>query len=280
MMTQEHATGRDVVLAIVDNMRQSLEPLVTETLAPSLYQVYLHRDDFDHLRTIFGKLESEARTLLDRELEGLNRRSTPALRRVVSKLRGEAAAARRVARAGGGWKIHFQEDPDGSLQPGEIEVVSELALRPSEDYGTGSETRRISATRGTGTMRTQRQVRAEEAWARIRYEDHQGPRIFLMTQDEIVIGREAAVDFWVDLQLKTYLDISREHARIRRDRSSGHFQIKDLSLLGTTVNGAPVPSSREVVDGEERDRDRWIELPERARIGLAGVVTLEFEKIE
>src|SRR5262249_1406176 len=66
-VTNERATGRDIILAIGENMRESLEPLVTETIAPSLYQVYLHADDYDHLRTLFGKIEAEARKLLDGE---------------------------------------------------------------------------------------------------------------------------------------------------------------------------------------------------------------------
>ena len=59
-LTKDRATGRDIVLAIGENMRQSLEPLVTKTIAPSLYQVYLHGDDHDRLRTLFGELEAEA----------------------------------------------------------------------------------------------------------------------------------------------------------------------------------------------------------------------------
>ena len=59
-----------------------------------------------------------------------------------------------------------------------------------------------------------------------------------MTKDEIVIGREAP-DVWVDLSLDTSLDVSREHARLQRT-PEGTFRIKDLSKLGTTVNGVPL----------------------------------------
>jgi pSer/pThr/pTyr-binding forkhead associated (FHA) protein len=99
-----------------------------------------------------------------------------------------------------------------------------------------------------------------------------------VTKDEIVIGRDAP-DVWVDLRLETIPDVSREHARIRRLPESGGFRLKDLSKLGTTVNGVTVPPSVEMVDGEVRDRDQWVELPERARIGLAGVLFLDFERI-
>ena len=55
-MSQERATARDVILAVAENMKSSLEPLVTKTLAPSLYQVYLHAEDYERLRTIFGEI--------------------------------------------------------------------------------------------------------------------------------------------------------------------------------------------------------------------------------
>ena len=86
-MTKDRATGRDVILAIGENMRQSLEPLVTKTIAPSLYQVYLHADDYDHLRTLFGELEGEAKRLLDDELARLNRAAEPAFSRFLGKKR-------------------------------------------------------------------------------------------------------------------------------------------------------------------------------------------------
>jgi hypothetical protein len=50
-----------------------------------------------------------------------------------------------------------------------------------------------------------------------------------------------------------------------------------LSSLGTTVDGAPVPSSIEVVEGRKRDKGVEVPLPAHARIGLANVIVLEFK---
>ncbi len=125
-VTNERATGRDVILAIGENMRSSLEPLVTKVIAPSRYQVYLHADDYDRLRSLFGELESETRRRLDAELARLNRGSQPVLKRLMPVIRrkgGAAAAAgrgraRRAAAvsapryvsAEGRWTMRFQED--------------------------------------------------------------------------------------------------------------------------------------------------------------------------
>jgi hypothetical protein len=281
-LTKDRATARDVVLAIGENMRQSLEPMVTKTVAPSLYQVYLHGEDYDHLRTLLGELETEARHLLDRELVRLNREAVPLGTRLLSAVKrrpaGESAA--RVVSAAGRWTIRVQEDPHGRRQPGDVEVVSEFAQPPAPGYGSGNPTHRISTTRRLGGgMSSERQVVAPaDAFARIAFRDDRGPQSFLVTKDEIVIGREA-VDVWVDLRLETSLDVSREHARIRRQPETGGFRIKDLSKLGTTVNGTPVPPSLALGEEGMRDRDVWVELPDRARIGLAGVLFLDFERI-
>ncbi len=124
-----------------------------------------------------------------------------------------------------------------------------------------------------GTMESATPV----ALARLTYQDDRGKHTFLMTKEEIVLGRQAP-DVWADLSLDTSLDVSREHARLQRT-PAGAFRIKDLSKLGTTVNGTPLPRSLESVDGGVRDLDRWANLPDKARIGLAGVIYLDFERI-
>src|SRR6476659_657299 len=104
-------------------MKSSLEPLVTKTLAPSLYQVYLHAEDYERLRTIFGEIESEAKELLDRELQRMNRDASPVVGRIwekmgrVRKVAGRAEEketenkdAPHFVSAEGRWFIRFQED--------------------------------------------------------------------------------------------------------------------------------------------------------------------------
>jgi hypothetical protein len=241
--------------------------------------VYLHADDYDHQRTLFGKIEAEARKLLDGELDRMNKGAVPPLQRLLRR-KEPAEPAMRYLSAEGRWYIRFQEDPNGTLNAGDIEVVSEFAQVPAAGYGAGSKTRRISTTRrlGQNTVSRRELTDVQQAFARINYQDNRGAQTYLMTKDEIVIGREAP-DVWVDLRLDTLPDVSREHARVQRT-AEGRFRIKDLSKLGTTVDGSPIAGSLEVVNGETRDLDRWVDLPDRARIGLAGVVTLQFERID
>ena len=113
------------------------------------------------------------------------------------------------------------------------------------------------------------------AFAVIEYEDSTGRKTYRMTKDEIVVGRGGR-DYWTDIKLETLPDVSREHFRLRRDPATGQFFLKDLSQLGTTIDGAKAPSSIELEGGEKRDRNLEAPVPARARIGLAGVVFLEF----
>jgi hypothetical protein len=310
-LTKDRATGRDIVLAIGENMRQSLEPLVTKTIAPSLYQVYLHADDHDRLRSLFGELEEEAKRLLDGELDRLNRGAAPAFPRILRKKKDGPPPAPKFVSAEGRWTVRFQEDPNGALQPGDVEVISEFARPPESGYGAGSKTHRISTTRRLGQMSSRREPDGPAAaatmavglgaagapsplapamtpfpasapqptgFARIVYRDDRGIQTFFMAKDEIVIGRQAP-DVWADLSIDTSLDVSREHARLQRT-PEGAFRIKDLSKLGTTVNGAALPRSLEVTEGGVKDLDLWEALPDKARIGLAGVVYLDFERLD
>jgi hypothetical protein len=165
------------------------------------------------------------------------------------------------------------------------------------EFGAGSMTKRI-ATRRMGGADTISQSYVPAAstpaapdapgaavtapmsgvFAVLEYEDNTGRKTYSMTKDEIVVGRGGR-DYWTDVKLDTLPDVSREHFRLRRDAASGQFFLKDLSRLGTTINGEKAPSSIEYSEGEKRDRNVEAPVPAQARIGLAGVLYLEFRSI-
>ncbi len=273
------ATARDIILEIVRNMREGLEPLHYSTLAPAIYHVYLHPDDMERLRGIVPRIVDEARRALDAEMESLNRSGLA--KRLKLARRGEP----KVAAPEGGWQIRILENTDDDVDAGDIVIYSELALPAKEELGAGSMTKRI-ATRRMGGAQTAAQPVYEKApeaadpagqaaCATIEYEDNSGRKTYRMTKDELVVGRGGR-DYWTDLKFDTLPDVSREHFRLRRDPASGKFFLKDLSRLGTTINGEKAPSSVEFVDGEKRDRNLEAPVPEQARIGLADVLLLEF----
>ena len=171
------------------------------------------------------------------------------------------------------------------MKPGDIAVASELTL-PAQPEFDGTRTRRVTTMKQGEETSTREQVVASEAGTRpagggtvhatLAYEDRRGRQKVLVTKNEVVVGR-GGVGYWVDVKLDTSTDVSREHLRLRRDAATGQFHLKDLSSLGTTIDGVPVPSSVEVVEGRKRDKGIEVPLPPRARIVLANVIAIEFE---
>lgn len=270
-----------MIAAVVDNMRRNLEPLRYSTLAPSRYLVYLHPAEYARLEGIIPILQQQTVRALTEQLETLNKRS--ALRRYTSRLVGDRNPP--VENAGGEWQVEFFPDPDGEVSEGDILIDSELLLPASPELGVGERTRRITTVR-SGQHTTTRERTAGitrdaapgRADARIVYEDLAGRHSYDIVKDSVTIGRGGAT-YPVDVKIASSVDVSREHARIRRDPATGRFFLIDLSSLGTTLNGRHVPRGYEEVDGCKRENNAETPLPNQARIGLAETVYLDFNVI-
>lgn len=274
------ATARDIILEIIRNMREGLEPLHYTTLPPAIYHVYLHTDDYERLRGIFPRMKEETRQALDAELAEMNKAS------IGERLKLARKAPSKVVAPDGGWRVDFFPNTDDDVAPGDIVIYSELAMPAKPEFGAGSMTKRINTRRLAGELTAVQKyeeqlpaTREMDAYATIKYEDQSGGQTYRMTKNQIVIGRGGR-DYWTDLKLNTLPDVSREHVRLRRDSETGDFFIKDLSRLGTSVNGEKIPTSVEFVEGERRDKNVEVKLPPQARIGLADVVYLEFHAAE
>ena len=270
--------ARDIIDAVVENMRKNLEPLKYSTLAPSRYVVYLHPDEYARLDGIIPILREQTTRALAEELGKLNRRRP--LRRWLGRWRGDSEPA--VSNAAAEWQVEFLADPDGDMGEGDLLIDSELLLPASPHLGVGERTRRITtvhARQGT-TSREQTLTRTAAApgvhvLARLEYDDDAGHHTYDVLKDSISIGR-GGMAYPVDVRIASSPDVSREHARIRRDAASGRFFLVDLSSLGTTLNGRHVPKGYDEVDGTKRENGAETALPETARIGLADIVNLEF----
>src|SRR5207244_3568156 len=132
------ATAREIILEIVRNMREGLEPLHYSTLPPAVYHVYLHASDMERLRGILARIIDEARRALDAELERLNRAS------IAEKLKLARRDAPKITAPEGGWQVYIVEDTSEESAPGDIVISSELALPAKDEFGSGSMTKRIA----------------------------------------------------------------------------------------------------------------------------------------
>lgn len=270
--------ARDLIDAVLSNMRQNVEQLKYSVLAPSRYVVYLHPSEYARLEGVVPILQQEAVRALTEALDVMNRRSV--LDRYAARVLGIRQVP--VQSAGGDWEVAFVPDPDGELKEGDILVDSELLLPGGPELGAGTRTRRITTVQ-SGSKTTSRErvaggppAEAPRQFARLAYEDNAGKHSHQVVKDSVTIGR-GGVAYPVDVRIVSSVDVSREHARIRRDPQSGSFFLIDLSSLGTTLNGRHVPRGYDDSEGTKRENGLETPLPPRARIGLADIVYLEFE---
>jgi hypothetical protein len=270
--------ARDIIDAVVDNMRKNLEPLKYSTLAPSRYTVYLHANEYARLEGIIPILRAQTMRALSDELQLLNSRSP--MRRWVGRWGRDPRVEIRNAAAD--WEIEFLADPDGDMNEGDLLIDSELVLPASPELGVGERTRRITTVRVGQHTTTHEQsvnrpasVSVAPAHARIEFDDDAGHHVFDVAKDLVAIGRGGIANA-VDIRITSSPDVSREHARLRRDPQTGRFFLIDLSSLGTTLNGRHVPKGYEEVDGAKRENGTETALPDSARIGLADTIFLDF----
>jgi hypothetical protein len=269
--------ARDIIDAVVANMRQNLERLKYSTLAPSRYTVYLHPIEFARLETIIPVLQEQTIRALDEEVRRLNVAGSSARWMRVER-------APEIRNAAADWHIAFMADPDEALKEGDLLVDSELLMPARPDLGLGEQTRQIAtlqsgqrATTIEHTVNRPVSPSTPRLLGHVEYDDESGHHFYDVTKDCFTIGR-GGVAYPVDIRIASSADVSREHARIRRDSASDRFFLIDLSTLGTTLNGRHVPKGFDEVDGTKRENGSETPLPDVANIGLAGTVFLDFRK--
>ena len=270
-------TPEEIVYLILEEMRAEVAPLFYTNLVRSVFHVYLAPSELERLRAVLPRLREEAVRALNEELVKLNHGTRPKLRIPLLN----EPRRRKPYEAMGEWLVEFHENTDDDAEENPLIVQSLFAMPAETEERAGTMTERITRRGADGRTATSIRPLADtqrasgEVRAILEYEDERGPQTYRMEKDQIKIGR-GSVDRWVDLKLFTKKDVSREHLQIRRDPATGRFFVKDLSSLGTSVNGKRVAPSLEVVNGETVDRNIEAPLPEKARISLAGVLDLEF----
>ncbi|AMY08645.1 hypothetical protein LuPra_01849 [Luteitalea pratensis] len=293
-------SGREIWKAVREELVLNLYALPFSTIAPTVYHVYLHPEDFDAIEGISGTLTEQIRQALTEEVTRLNRDMGGRVKTIMARLLERDRLA-PVEIPPGGWEVNLRRDPDGELARGQLGIVSTLAMPAPVEYG-GTPTTRIvrSIVGASGRAATVSHVpqqagsavpgaampsdggvretegRSSPDRARLTYSDDQGAHTFMMRKDTVSIGRGGSA-VWVDVQVITTARVSREHVRIRGDASGGFF-VQDVSLWGTTVDGAPIPPAVKGPEGVAQPGPEQ-PLPARARIGLADAITIDFEAL-
>jgi hypothetical protein len=279
-----YITPEAIISFILEEMEAGMCPSYYSNLVPSIYDVYLYWEDLERLRPLEQRMREEAVNALGEKLAALNK---AAGRKPKLALTGSKKRPKHYETLGE-WSVEFYENTDDDARENPIVIHSTFPLSAQADDRLGTVTERVSKRRTDGqtlTTSTERigHIDTQRAmgivYANLSYEDHSGAHTYQMTKDLIKIGR-GADDRWVDLKVNSMKDVSREHVQIRRDPGTGQLFIKDLSSLGTTVDGKRVLPSIQQVNGEDVDRNIEVPLPSKARIGLAGVLFIDFKAVK
>src|SRR5499425_1678562 len=198
--------ARDVIDAVLENMRKNLEPLKYSILAPSRYLIYLHPAEYARLEGIMVILQEQTIRALSEEVAARNRQSI--LKQYTKRILGDRSP--RVENAGGEWSVEFLPDPDGDIAEGDILVDSELLLPASPELGIGERTRLVTTVHsGQQTTARKRLIsRSSESLAKIVYDDGAGRHSYDVT-NAVTIGR-GGVAYPVDIKIVSSVDVSRE----------------------------------------------------------------------
>ncbi len=251
-------SGQTVVGELIRNMDLGRFELAYSVLLPCVFSVYLHPDDHARLNGVFPLIADDARRALRSRVAELNGRKSV----LGMKFRG---TNKEFKIACNDWIIDFLADNE--VPVGDIEIHSELN-ESAEPGFRGTKTTLIDREPSVTSQRTQTihadtRKSADRVFAEIHYEDDSGPQLYLVTQNELSIGRGGEGQL-MDLALYAPDDVSREHLNVRRDPASGVFTVRDKSTNGTWLNG------KRLKRGEEEP------LPDTAELNLAEVLKLSF----
>lgn len=253
-------SGEVIIGELVRNMELGRFEMAYTALMPCVFTVYLHPEDHAMLSGVFDLVIEDARRALRARVAALNAEPSRFGLRGRNKRRKEHKIASRD------WMIEFL--PDAEVPAGDVEIHSELNETAQPGF-RGTKTTLTNrepsvAAHRTTTQRNETRRAAEALYAEIRYEDDSGPQLYLIAQNQVRVGR-GGDDQPMDLALYTSDEVSREHLQIRRDPATGYFFVTDVSTNGTWLDGKRLRKGIEEA------------LPQRAEIGVAEVLTLQFE---
>jgi len=271
METRKPPSGRDIWQAVRQELTANLYTLPFSRLAPTVYHVYLHPDDFETIEGIVPRLVEEISKAVEQEIERLNAETSRRGRlRGMLRTRPDEPAIEAPETL----EIVIQADRDGEVQPGAFGIVSRLMVPATRDF-VGLPTVRTVKTIVADGRRTSTVVEGPAARrATLAYRDEVGEQVIPILKDLVKVGRGGS-GAWADVQVFSTQKVSREHCWIIRD-DSGRFFIRDVSVWGTSVNGQALPPAVRSPEGTVSEPGAQAELPLMARIQLADALVIDF----
>jgi hypothetical protein len=252
-------SGQAIIDELIRNMELGQFEMGYSVLLPCVFSLYLHPDDYARLANVVDLITEDAKKALCARVARLN--SKPSILARFSS--GRKPKEFKIASKD--WILEFLPDTEGTVPLGDIEIHSELNETAQPGF-RGTKTTLMDREPSVTSPRVAAVARrgSDAVYAEIRYEDDSGPQLYLVSQNEVRVGR-GGDDLPMDLALYANDEVSREHLTLRRDPATGRFHIVDKSINGTWLDGKRLKKGLEEA------------LPDNAQIGVAEVLTLSFE---
>jgi hypothetical protein len=308
--------GDDLIGEVLRNMEEGLFRIRRKTIVPSIYRIYLSSADYEPFRDVVPFIAGEIRAALDERLAGWNGSRRRLAKSLLEKIgAGDAVETSEFVRLTDSWTVEIYPDLDAKLQPGEIEVYSDLGAPQKQEYGAGSLTRRIfpqgapsaatpgtapgPATPGTATPGPGDEATVMTATATPPPAPASSP-VSAETnaaekdrEDDGTKGRAFAYIRYVDQHGQKTFEVTKNQMVIGRggrsywvdlrletlpDVSREHCRIRRDAETGRfTIEDASQFGT--AVNGKPVLQNNPVEIPRRATISLAGVIDLQWEAV-
>jgi hypothetical protein len=141
MATVKAPSGQIIWKAVREELLLNLYVLPFSTIAPTVYHVYLHPEDFEAIEGVAPRVVEQIRQALSAEVERANRGLDGSVRSWMSKLLDREQTP-PIEIPPGGWEVYLRPDPNGELGRGQLGIVSTLAMPAPAEYA-GTPTTRI-----------------------------------------------------------------------------------------------------------------------------------------
>ena len=184
MPLEGKVNGQTIIDELIRNMELGEFEMGYSVLLPCVFSLYLHPDDYARLEGVFDLIVDDAIRALCARVTQLNRAPS---KWGVKRPRRPPKEFKIACKD---WILEFLPDTESTVPLGDIEIHSELNETAQPGF-RGTKTtlmdREPSVTSPRAAAVTRRG--SDTVYAEIRYEDDSGPQLYLVSQNEVRVGR-------------------------------------------------------------------------------------------
>jgi hypothetical protein len=309
---------KKIINEVSDKMLENRVVMEDIAIVPNVFLIYLHRDNYDEIRTLLKPLREQIIVRLDKEISKRQKKEVKDLSRFSKMfeivLGVNLSGSNHKIVVSGGWDISFETTDrdvmvgdeifeikrdeicvvasfgDGSVDASPDSLASHLKtfitiFKPEEKQPENFVVETAATSKGSVINKTNAPEKTldltslsgsdkELASMVCQYSTGEEKEVFHITSPRVSVGRDPAADFTLH---RASNRISRKHFEILYNE--GRFYLENFGVYGTALQGRSVPISEKDRSNNAEPSDKLVEIPDKARISLAGgEVLIDFVK--